>query len=144
MIPEGQFIEKEIVLRKLEKSDGEVQTRNSMIRKVVLSLGLVNPKESRTLVFDIFDILLSLSNENLSISDIHSRLKDANKDVSIKSVYYHIERMRAKGIVEKIRGNYRLLGGKNFGVEIKDKYEKEASEVLIDVENLLHKLMHDY
>jgi len=144
MIPEGRFIKKEIVLRELEKSNEEVSTRKSMIRKVVLSLGLVNPKESRTLVFDIFEIMLRLSEDGANVADIHSKLTRMHESVSVKSVYYHIERMLSKGIVEKVRGNYRLLGGKNFGTEIKNMYKRETDEILSTVEQILRKLNNEY
>ena len=142
MIPEGKYIENEIILRKLENTSSEIPTRKSVIRKIVLSLGLVNPNESRTLVFDIFDILLlnSKNEDGLSIKDIHQKLKQLKKDVSIKSVYYHIERMTSKGIVKKRNGNYKLIGGINAGGEIKEVYMAEISGILNEIEAMIRKL----
>jgi len=141
MIPEGKYVEREIVLRKLDMPSEDVPTRKSMIRQMILSLGLVNPNESRTLVFDIFDVLLSNLADGLTINEIHEKLVSATKkDTSIKSVYYHIERMMSKGILIKRNGRYRLVGGRQFDSAVKDIYMRYIESTFDEISKIFRKL----
>lgn len=140
MIPESKLILDEYTIRKLSL-DEPLITKASAIRWIALSLGLVNPNETRTLALDIFSILLVNPEKEWTINELHSKLVDTiGRGASIKSLYYHIEKMKSKGIITKASGKYYLTGKRFFGDKIKEHYLRLLSQILDNVKNVSKKI----
>ena len=81
MIPESRLIKSEITLRELALPDDILLAKKSLIRWVALSLGMILPNESRTLILDIIDVLFEfhVKNEKPTTKDIIAMLEKKTK-----------------------------------------------------------------
>ncbi|MCM8830728.1 MAG: hypothetical protein NC918_00845 [Candidatus Omnitrophica bacterium] len=111
MIPESELISKEYVVRDMQFL-GEVKlTKKGLIRYICLSLGLIQPNESRTLVFDILEVLIfaHFKEEELTAKDIIERINKIrlNKPpAKLKAVMYHLKQLKNKGLITSKEGKY--------------------------------------
>lgn len=111
MIPESKLIKNEITLRELSLSEEVKLAKKSMIRWLALSLGLVSPKESRTLILDILEILFyaHIKKERLTSQEIFNRLEILNSEKpNQKAVYYHLLRLKEMGFLKNREKEYFL------------------------------------
>ncbi len=140
MLPEAKYIEKEIVLRKMLVSDEVSLTRKSKIRWLALALGLINPKETRHHFLDVFEILLLAKSHDkyLSIEEITNELNEMGKRMDEKTIYYHIQRLKACGLVSK-KGKRYILGKEGIGFRefLSDLIRKEVNESLDRIEKVM-------
>jgi predicted transcriptional regulator len=109
MIPEAELIKRELVVRNMALSDEVRLTRKSLVRWIALSLGLISPNESRTIVIDVLDVLLRefAHGRKPSTKEIHGKVQKMRKDsVSEKTVYYHLQRLSTLGLIQREKGQY--------------------------------------
>jgi hypothetical protein len=113
MIPESELIRNEYVIRDMQLL-GEVKlTKNGLIRYICLSLGLINPNESRVLIFDIMQALIEFHFEEIE-PDINqlmekiNKIRENKKPAQIKAVRYHLFQLKKRGIIERKNGKYRF------------------------------------
>jgi len=123
----------ELTLRKYEKP---YQTeKRELVKKICLSLGLLQPGDSRDIIVDILLVLLNSRNkkEELSLEKIKEKAigerKKANLDekgLADSNVRRQLKRLRDILIVEKNENNYRLSEfeslSKIFDEKIKNFY----------------------
>jgi len=103
MIPESKLIRSEITIRDLSITNDVKLAKKSMVRWLALSLGLVSPNESRTLILDILTILFKshIKMKKLTFQQIFDQAKELNKsDITQKAVYYHLLRLKDKGVLK--------------------------------------------
>jgi len=97
-----------VVLSEFEKPSSDYFTN---LRRFCISLGLINPGESRIGVVYILDILLKARNKDKSGMDSYSVMKSLYER-NVKIVYANVLRDLRKlidvGIVEKVDGKYRI------------------------------------
>lgn len=109
MIPEAEFIKKEIILRNMALPDEVRLTRKSLVRWIALSLGLISPNETRTIVIDVLDVLLDefAHGKRPTTKEIHEAVQKKRKDdVCEKTIYYHLQRLAAMGLLQREKGQY--------------------------------------
>ena len=94
----------EITLRKYEKPQGEL--RRDLVRKLCLSLGLLQPGDSRDVVVDVFHAMLDADGE-LSSTDVEERVVRKRQEAP-SNIRRQLLRLRDMFIVEKIKNNYRI------------------------------------
>lgn len=114
MIPESKLIKSEITLRDLSLPDDVKLSRKALIRWIALSLGLISPNESRRLLLDILDILVSfhMKNEQPTTVQILAALeKSGEKRCHPKAVYYHLLRLKESGFISRKKGQYSIGDG---------------------------------
>ncbi|MEM4366715.1 MAG: helix-turn-helix domain-containing protein [Candidatus Anstonellales archaeon] len=133
MIPEAQGIEKEFTLRLIPLSQSTKLTKESLLRWLLLSLGLISRNESRTGALEIIAEIASA--EGLEVSEIVARLKGR---INEKNVYYHIKRMEEAGLIEK-KGKKYFLSIEKAAQQIRANSEKIAS-LLAEASSTLVKL----
>jgi len=102
----------ELTLRKYEKPS--VLTKRYLARKVCLSLGLLQPGDSRDVVVDVLHVLLEAKNE-LSSTEVEKLTVQYRKKASLQllgiapsNIRRQLLRLRDLFIVEKVKNNYRI------------------------------------
>jgi predicted transcriptional regulator len=110
----------EITLRKFEKPH---ETGDNLIRKFCISLGLLQPGDSRDTIIEVIKILLNnRKNKALMNSDqIHKLLQ---KEIASSNIRRHLNRLEKIGIIERLPEGYRIREWMNLK-EIMDEHIKK-------------------
>jgi predicted transcriptional regulator len=99
----------EITLRKFERPFNE--DKNNLIRKFIISLGLLQPGDSRDVIVDIFKLFLESkkTKQVLTSKEIEEKLKNVRSEGTASSnVRRQILRLEHVGLIEKSQGGYRI------------------------------------
>src|SRR3989344_808561 len=105
----------EITLRKYEKP--YTSSRRDMVRKVCLSIGLLQPGDSRDVIVDILSVLLSAKEQKktLTSDEIKERVMKARrlqkipiKGIADSNIRRQLKRLKDIYIVENIKNDYRI------------------------------------
>jgi hypothetical protein len=105
----------EIILRKYEIPQN-IKERE-LVKKVCLSLGLLQPGDSRDVIVDIFNVLLKSRKRRklLTVSEIEKKVIQNRKlhkvpmlGIASSNIRRQIKRLRDVLVVEKIRTGYRV------------------------------------
>ena len=102
----------EITLRKYEKPKN--LSRRDLVRKICLSLGLLQPGDSRDVIIDVLQVMLEAKQE-LTSTDVEKKTIDNRKKhkqkmlgIAPSNIRRQLLRLRDLFIVEKIKNNYRI------------------------------------
>lgn len=121
----------EITLRKYEKPY-QLSSRD-LVKKICLSLGLLQPGDSRDIVVDIFLVLLNAKKQKkeMNLEEIKKRAvelrKNANlelKGIANSNIRRQLKRLRDMFIVEKKANNYRISEFESLKKIFEEKIEK--------------------
>tara|TARA_Y100000034_G_scaffold110551_1_gene142772 strand:+ start:2713 stop:3162 length:450 start_codon:yes stop_codon:yes gene_type:complete len=105
----------EITLRKYEKPVG--LEKRELVRKICLSLGLLQLGDSRDVIVDILMVLIQAqkSNDNLSSEEIGKRTEELRKKYSLETkglaesnIRRQLKRLRDTMLIEKSGNEYYL------------------------------------
>ena len=102
----------EITLRKYERPKN--LSKRDLIRKICLSLGLLQPGDSRDVIVDVLQVVLEadkeLSSTQVEKLTIENRKKSKLKMLGIapSNIRRQLLRLRDLFLVEKIKNNYRI------------------------------------
>lgn len=99
----------EITLRKFERPSSK--NKKELIRKFCISIGLLQPGDSRDVIVDIFEVLLDAKNKKvlLSSKEIEKEVKITRKEgVTPSNVRRQLVRLKRMNIIETIKNKYRL------------------------------------
>ena len=144
MIPEAELIKREIIVRNMALTDEVRLTRKSLIRWTALSLGLISPKETRTIVIDVLDVILRefAHGKKPTTHEIYEKVQKKRKEtVSEKTVYYHLQRLAKMGLIQREKGQYFISKDKErLRESIKKVYLKEFDEAFGNIEKALDSL----
>ncbi|PIU81794.1 hypothetical protein COX84_03920 [Candidatus Micrarchaeota archaeon CG_4_10_14_0_2_um_filter_49_7] len=110
MLIESKLIERESTVRLMKLESDVKLTRKSIVRWLVLALGLIAPNETRTLLLEVFEALLvsHFSGKQPNIHDIAAHVKKS-KEVSTKAINYHLLQLKRLGIIDRNKGKYRFV-----------------------------------
>ncbi len=106
---ESELIEKEITLRNMRLTGEVLETRRSSIRWLALSLGVINPGESRLSSLAVLDALVHFQFIKNSDPDVRSMIDYINTNwevINEKTLRYHLLRMKKMGLVENEQGKF--------------------------------------
>ncbi len=102
----------ELTLRKYEKPY-DVRGRE-LVKKICLSLGLLQPGDSRDVIVDVFDALLR-AKDGMSSEKIEARVKESRKLAKVQmkgiapsNIRRQLKRLRDLYLVEKQGNTYRI------------------------------------
>ncbi len=145
MIPEAKLIKTEIVIRELTLPDDVLLARKSTVRWLALSLGLITPNESRTLLLDIFDVLLDFQMKGVQPTTkeiIDGLEKKAKEKQNPKAVYYHLQKLTNMGVLTRKKGKYYFGDGDGKSVSdvFKEFYRNKTDSTFSNIEKALKKL----
>ncbi|MEM3555534.1 MAG: hypothetical protein QXF56_02355 [Candidatus Micrarchaeia archaeon] len=109
MIPEASLIESELVIRNMQLTREVRMTKKSLIRWIALALGLIYPNETRTTMLDLLEALFYFQLSEGKEPDVHELaeyIKEHGKEVSEKTVFYHLLQLKKIGLVKRSKGKY--------------------------------------
>lgn len=149
MIPESKLIKSELTLREMSLPTDVKLARKSLVRWIALSLGLILPNESRTLLLDILDVILSshVKNEYPTTKDIIEKLEAQLKNKqNPKAVYYHLLRLKETGFLSRKKGRYYLGDGEEQKLSdiFRKIYSSKAESAFSRIDEALNKLEGSY
>jgi hypothetical protein len=110
----------EITLRKYELPDKNDISRRELVRKLCLSLGLLQSGDSRDIIVDIFQVIIS-SRKSLSAKTIMDKVKKERlkQNLLLTGLTYpnlcrQLRRLKQLMIIEVKADKYRLNEGENL------------------------------
>lgn len=125
----------EITLRRYE-SPHNLNQRDTL-KKICLSLGLLQPGDSRDVIVDILLVLEKAkeSKNELSATQIKEELIEIRKQHELSlngtadsNIRRQLKRLRDVFLVEKVKNNYRIL---EF-MSLKDIFENKIKKIILD------------
>ena len=121
----------ELTLRRYEKPKD--LSERDLLRKICLSVGLLQPGDSRDVIVDVFSVLLKAAQKKtfLSSEDVKSEVivhrKKYNlelKGVAESNIRRQLKRLRDLFLVEKLNNMYRISEWEHPSVIFHEKIEK--------------------
>jgi len=129
----------ELTLRRYEKPYST--SKRELIRKLCLSIGLLQPGDSRDIIVDILQVLLNskqnkklLSSEEIRdrVVQLRKKSKLPLKGIASSNIRRQLKRLKDLFIIEKVDNNYRITDFEDleiiFNKKIKDFYLKNILE----------------
>lgn len=107
-INEAELIEKEITIRNLRLTKEVLETRRSTVRWLALTLGILNPGESRLSSIAVLDALVQyqfVKNMDPTVDDLMAYINANWESINEKTLRYHLLRMKKAGLVENSGGS---------------------------------------
>ncbi len=125
----------EITLRKYEKPSN--LEKRELIRKLCLSIGLLQPGDSRDIIVDIFYILLennSVTSESVQeeVIKLRKRYNLPLKGIASSNIRRQLKRLRDIFIIEKIKNEYRIIENEKLIKIFEEKIEKFYLKSILD------------
>ncbi|HZX44767.1 MAG TPA: hypothetical protein VFF28_03715 [Candidatus Nanoarchaeia archaeon] len=121
----------EITLRRYEKPDN--LSGRELVRKLCLCLGLLQPGDSRDVVVDVLNVVISQKKE-LSSEDIEKLVVDERKKnklpmlgIAGSNIRRQLKRLRDIQILEKVGNNYRI----NENASLTELFEEKIEKMLL-------------
>src|SRR3989338_9268843 len=106
----------EIVLRRYEKPRPNAGERE-LVKKLCLSVGLLQPGDSRDVVVDLLYVMLKNRKREMNCPEIEKRVIASRKKhrqpmvgIAGSNVRRQLKRLRELFLVEKVKNKYRLEG----------------------------------
>ena len=118
----------EITLRRYERPYN--MSKRELVRKLCLSVGLLQPGDSRDVVVDILAVMLQnkkeLSSEEIKKLTVSFRKKNKLplKGIADSNVRRQLKRLRELFLVEKVKNNYRIHEKDKLSNIFEEKIEK--------------------
>lgn len=106
---EASLIENEVTLRNLRLTNEVLETRRSAIRWLALSLGIINPGESRMSSLAVLDSLVHfqfVKNTDPTVKEMMDYINTNWEEINEKTLRYHLLRMKKMGYVENSSGRF--------------------------------------
>ncbi|MFW6231039.1 MAG: hypothetical protein ACOC32_03370 [Nanoarchaeota archaeon] len=129
----------EITLRKYEKP--YFDDKRDLVRKFCLSLGILQPGDSRDVIVDVLFAMLLAKQEKktLSSEEIKDYVVNIRKErnlpqqgVASSNIRRQIKRLRDLTLVEKVRNSYRIAEFGRVSEIFEDKLQKYIIPSIID------------
>ncbi len=118
----------EVTLRKYEKPYR--LSGRELIKKLCLSMGLLQPADSRDVVVDVFSSLLKAA-EPVSFAEIEKSVKHSRKEHSLalagiapSNIRRQVKRLKDAFIVERVGKNYRIAENAPLHEVFSERIEK--------------------
>src|SRR3989338_2375124 len=129
----------EVTLRRYEKPSKLPE--RELVRKLCLSIGLLQPGDSRDVIVDILHVLIRAKRQKKEMPSreiekdvIESRKKQklALHGIASSNIRRQLKRLRDLFIVEKIKNNYRINEFEELGTIFREKIEKFYISSVVD------------
>ena len=118
----------EITLRRYEKP---TLNDRDLVRKLCLSVGLLQPGDSRDVVVDVFYVLLKKRNDSLNSEQIRESVIAFRKEknlpllgVAASNIRRQLKRLRELYLVEKKLNNYSITENLSLNEIMEEKIQK--------------------
>ncbi len=153
-LPESSLIRQEHIIRDMQLFSEVKLTRRGLVRYLALSLGLISPNESRTLMLDILEALFGahFAGEEPNFHQIMDRvnaIRQSSDPAQEKAARYHIHQLKLRGIIERKQGKYRfvlppLADNNDLGNALEYVYLQNAKTAFEKVKTAAATLRHMY
>ena len=150
-LPESELIRSEIVLRDMQFLSEVKLAKKSLIRWLALSLGLITPNETRTLILDILEALFGFHFEGHepTMHEIISRVSKINPKSNHKAIRYHMGQLKKAGILSRTKGRYRFSlspsqENRDVGAALEYLYISQAKSSFEKIRKAITALEHTY
>lgn len=129
----------EITLRRYERPIN--LTKRNLVKKLCLSVGLLQPGDSRDVIVDVMYVMLEArqSAEMLSSEDVRKRVIELRKEEKIilngiagSNIRRQLKRLRDMQLVEKVKNDYRITELSNISQTFEEKVIKYLLPSVID------------
>ena len=129
----------EITLRRYEKPSK--LSERELVRKLCLSIGLLQPGDSRDIIVDILHVLVKAKKQKkeLSSDEIEKEVIEARKKqklalhgIASSNIRRQLKRLRDLFIVEKVKNNYRINEFEELGTIFEEKINKFYISSIVD------------
>lgn len=125
----------EITLRRYEKPN---LSGRDLVRKLCLSLGLLQPGDSRDVIVDVLHLMLKQRKE-MNSEEIRQSVIDYRKNnnlalfgVASSNIRRQLKRLRDLFLIEKTANNYRIMENLSMNDIMKEKIEKLMMPSIIE------------
>ena len=108
---ESKLIEREITIRNLVLTKEVTETRRSLIRWLALSMGVINPGESRLGALSVLDSVLYFQfdqRKDPTVSEMMEYIGKTWEPINEKTLRYHLLQLNKANIVRHAKGQYFL------------------------------------
>ena len=129
----------EITLRRYEKPSK--LSERELVRKLCLSIGLLQPGDSRDIIVDILHVLVKAKKQKkeLTSDEIEKQVIEARKKqklalhgIASSNIRRQLKRLRDLFIVEKVKNNYRINEFEELGTIFEEKINKFYISSIVD------------
>ena len=136
----------ELILRLYEAPSGKGR---DFLRKVCLSCGLLNPHDSRDVIVDVFQVLISSSKQEkwLSSMDIGIEVRDLRESEGLSldgtansNIRRILKVLRDYGFVERSKAKYRIVDFKPVAEVFGDIMSKKCEKIISRIKSYLQKV----
>ncbi len=106
---ESELIERELTVRSLRLTKEVLETRRSIVRWLALSLGIINPGESRLGAIAVLDSLIYFQfvrKVDPSVKDLTEYISQNWGNMNEKTLRYHLLRMKRMGFIDNSQGTF--------------------------------------
>jgi DNA-binding transcriptional ArsR family regulator len=151
-IPESHLIRQEHIIRDMLFTSDVKLTRKSLIRWIALSLGLISPNETRTLMLDLLEALFHFHVKG-DEPDITAIVEEINKKreekTNPKAVRYHLLQLKNRGLIERKAGRYAFVlspfsEGRDLSTSIEYTYKQNVETAFEKIKAALKALERTY
>ena len=118
----------ELTMRRYEKPTN-LKGRD-LVRKLCLSIGLLQPGDSRDVIVDVLSVLLKAKKE-LDSKKIEELVKESRKKhnlpmlgIASSNIRRQLKRLRSLFLIEKVANNYRITENAKLSEIFEEKIEK--------------------
>jgi hypothetical protein len=125
----------EITLRKYEKPNAQGR---ELVRKLCLTLGLLQPGDSRDVVVDVLHVMLQ-SKETLTSKEVERRVIENRKQhnapllgIAPSNIRRQLLRCRELFLIEKVKATYRITEHSTFSEIFEEKIKRFYIQSLLD------------
>lgn len=119
----------EITLRKYEKPSSF--SGRDLVRRLCLTLGLLQPGDSRDVVVDVLFVMLQNKETALTSKEVEEKVIQSRKDHAVpllgiapSNIRRQLLRCRELFLIEKVKSTYRITENSNFS----DLFEEKIQE----------------
>lgn len=139
----------EITLRKYERPENF--SKRELVRKLCLSLGLLQPGDSRDVVVDVLEVMLKnkrlLSSEE--IGELVIKNREENKipllGIAPSNIRRQLLRCRELFLIEKVKSTYRITENEKFHEIFAEKIKKYYLNSILDrVEEYMKRIDEEF
>ena len=109
MLNEAELIERENIIRSLRIDKEVLDTKRAIARWLALSLGIINPGESRQSAVAVLDALVYfqfIKHIDPSVSELSQYISSNWEAMNEKTLRYHLLRMKKMGLIENSQSKF--------------------------------------
>ena len=106
---EAELIERELTVRDLRVSREVLETRRSAARWLALTLGIINPGESRLSAVAVLDAVIYfqfVKKQDPTVKDLVEYITTSWEPINEKTLRYHLLRMKKMGFIDNEQSKF--------------------------------------